>query len=62
MFKTSVCAIVCDITFWVKPSNCFLEGSYPWISRKATYKKLECSANCSIGYPLYSRTPLSPSI
>lgn len=62
IFNTSEWRIVWVITFSVKLSSCFLEGSSPWIKRNATYKNVDCSASCSIGYPLYYRMPLSPSI
>lgn len=46
----------------LKTSNWLLSGSYPWISKKATSKKDDFSANCSMGIPLYSKIPLSPSM
>lgn len=50
------------MTFLLKYSNYLAEGNYPLINKNATSIKDDFSASCSIGYPLYSKIPLSPSI
>lgn len=48
--------------FLLKVFNCFGFGNSPKTRRKATSIKVDFSARVAIGYPLYSKMPLSPSM